>query len=418
MKRLMSFVLVFLIVLSIAIPSFAGNGELGKTHGQALFDLGIISGSGGDIKEADLITREEMVTILTRLLEGEDNFIPPATPTFKDVPSTHWAYKDIELAFSKGLTSGLGNGNFGLGDKINNNQAALFLLRSLGHDTSDIDYNTAASVIGEKHGLMLATTEEGSKQLIRGQVFELLAKALNMPTKDNPNMTKVDLLKYKNDGIQSFKNAMKNSIPFKAKKVEPEIIVNNKDFKLKDQIKYDKQAYLNYIKDNPTYFNVYEEVEKETKGMKIFVNKYLSGKYTKLELTDALIEKMNNYSVSFVSHGLDKYEEYYNSISNHINLNLLRDEDGKKVNMNSHVDSSEGYGGSGGYVTEIREYQDVANQKVYAILGKEEAYIELPDGTWDPDYKDFYFAFVVNSEGNVVECIGSTIYGQGYFMQK
>lgn len=217
--------LIVVLVVSASIPSSAVGTE--KTYGQVLFDLGIITGSNGDIKEADLITREEMVTILTRLLDGDTSFTPPTTPTFKDVPATHWAYKNIELAYSKGLTTGVGNGLFGLGAKINNNQASLFFLRSLGYDTSDIDYNKASSVIAEKYGLTLGKMEAGSKELIRGQVFELLAKTLDMHTKYNPSKKKIDLLQYESNKIEAFKLYMESTVLYKDQK--PETVVAEKE---------------------------------------------------------------------------------------------------------------------------------------------------------------------------------------------
>lgn len=414
MKKLLSFMLIVTLVLSMSIPSSVAAVDTGQTHGEALFDLGIVQGSDGEIKEGELITREEMVAILSRLLEGEINFVPPTTPTFQDVPTTHWSYKDVELAYNKGITSGVGNGKFGLGENINNNQAALFLLRSLGYDTSDIDYNKASSIINEKYNLALDTVEPGSKQLIRGQVFELLAKTLNMPTKDNPDTKKISLLKYDSDKIKKFETAMVNIVPFKVKKEETVVSENIEDFPLKKPITIDKQAYMDYLKINPTQSNVYDLAVKEATEMESFVNKYLSGKYTKLEITDELIEKINNYNIGFSSIELFQFDNDFYNNNCWINFMLSRDLEENKIIMDSFVDSSEGFAELTGYVTEIREYKNEDNSKAYAVLGKEQSYVDSEDGTYEMVYVDFYFAFTVDSKGNPLESIGYTTYGEGY----
>ena len=386
-----------------------------RSHGEALFDLGIITGSGGDIKEADLITREEMVTILSRLLEGEIDFVPPATPTFKDVPNTHWSYKDVELAYSKGITSGVDNGKFGLGDKVNNNQAALFLLRSLGYDTKDIDYEKASSVIAKKYKLTLNTVEAGSKQLIRGQVFELLAKTLNMPTKDNPDTKKVALLKYKLDKIQGFEAAMDNVVEFKVKEIE---IGGNEDvseFTLKKASSIDKGKYMEYLKANPDQENRYDLVVKERNEMKSFINKYLSVKHTKLKITDELIENITNNNRVYSYTELGEYEDDIYWSNGWVNIFISRDDEKKdKINMTSMVESGQGIGESDGYVTEIREYKHGNGKTAYAVLGKERSYVESKDGTYKDEYSDFYFSFVLDSKGNTIENIGYIRYGAGY----
>ena len=58
------------------------------------------------------VTRAEMAAFLTRAL-GQDKQIPPATPTFADVPTGYWAYGQIEAFVRLGITTGCGTDELG-----------------------------------------------------------------------------------------------------------------------------------------------------------------------------------------------------------------------------------------------------------------------------------------------------------------
>lgn len=406
MKRIITLLLTVVLILSLTVPTFADGTVEKKTYGEILFDLGIILGSNGDLKEGDLITREEMVTILTRLIEEDTDFTPPANPTFKDVPTSHWAYENIELAYSKGITSGIGNGLFGLGDKINYNQAALFLIRSLGYDTSHIDYNNAAAVIAEEYGLKLEEAEQGFKELIRGQVFELLAKTLDMPTKDNPSKSKVELLNFDSEALETFKAAVKKAVPYKLeeKEVEPTAIGDLSEFPLKELPNIDKEAYLQYLKKNPDEQNALELIEKDIERMKTYVNKYLTVDYRVLEITDSLIEELNSYPPGFLAIDIKQDGDDFHTTYNGVLIALSRD--GDQLTIKFTVSSLERFAYSEGYVTEIREYNYGNGLKVYAILGQEKISGNV--------YDDFYVSLVVDAEGKLYEGIGKASHGIGY----
>lgn len=60
------------------------------------------------------------------------SFIPTEkvqAATFKDVPSGHWAYSDIEKASSLDIIKGLGSGIFGMGQEVNRAEFASYLTR-------------------------------------------------------------------------------------------------------------------------------------------------------------------------------------------------------------------------------------------------------------------------------------------------
>ena len=58
------------------------------------------------------VTRAEMATFLARTL-GQARRPPPATPTFADVPTDHWAYQQIEAFATLGITTGCGTDDLG-----------------------------------------------------------------------------------------------------------------------------------------------------------------------------------------------------------------------------------------------------------------------------------------------------------------
>ena len=217
MKKIRILVLAMILIISGSHNAFSesnagvlNQGLLNeeKTFGEILYDLGIIKGSGGgDLKENDEITRQEMVAILNRLTLKDDKFSVPDKTSFKDVPKEHWAYKDIERAYQIGLTSGIGNGYFGLGQKITSNQASLFLVRSLGFDTTDIDYSKASQEIKDQFSLSLETSVSRNRHLKRSQVFELMAKTLNTQPYGHSKKL-VELLGYSQNKVEAFKNGL------------------------------------------------------------------------------------------------------------------------------------------------------------------------------------------------------------------
>jgi S-layer homology domain len=79
----------------------------------------------------DLVTRDQMAVFIERALGVTD---PPAPQgqRFSDVPSTFWAYAFIEDLASRGITSGCTPANYCPGDPITREQMAVFLERAVG----------------------------------------------------------------------------------------------------------------------------------------------------------------------------------------------------------------------------------------------------------------------------------------------
>jgi hypothetical protein len=91
----------------------------------------IAGGSNGNFNPAGTLTRGHMIIMLVRAL-GYDTVNIPSTPTFKDVPATHWAYKFVEAAYREGIITKGPTGKFGINENCTRQQMAAIFVRSLG----------------------------------------------------------------------------------------------------------------------------------------------------------------------------------------------------------------------------------------------------------------------------------------------
>ena len=431
MKRILSFVCILVVIFSLTVASFA-EASTSNTHGELLYNLGIVSGSSNTemiLDEDQLLTRQEMVAILNRLsLDDDSAFVVPTTPTFKDVPANHWAFKDVELAAHKGLTSGIGNGLFGLDEKINYNQAALFLARALKFDTSDIDYENAAAMIKADYNLSLEISTEGSKALERADIFELLNKSLTMKV-NGKETTMIENLDFSEADKSSFLEKQANVIRYRTRleneqedtKDDATVDAGTFEYKLSVLPEFSKDEfhaqamlheYTTWIADadyNGEY--IYDKSVKVTNDMTTFMHKYFKEDYTVLSKTDgmALLEKDSpSFNAVEVYEATSEWaKEQGMTVGAMENYNSLIFNNGE---LSLHVSSSEGIGGSSFTYEEMRQYKIKDGLTPYVIMLKEKA--------WGPknemEMVDAYFAFTVNSKGQIVESAGSTTYGKGY----
>ena len=97
-----------------------------------LVELGITSGTGqGMFGPGDTVTREQMAVFLTRAL----NEVPSegycgAEGPFTDVPSSWWSCKYVKRLVELGITAGIGQGLYGLGNPVKRDQMAVFISRA------------------------------------------------------------------------------------------------------------------------------------------------------------------------------------------------------------------------------------------------------------------------------------------------
>ncbi len=95
-----------------------------------LAELQIVSGNGaGGFEPERSITREEFLKILLVALELEGTGEPVE---FSDVDQNAWYAPYISTAKELGITSGMGDGTFGIGQQISRQDMAVFAYRAMG----------------------------------------------------------------------------------------------------------------------------------------------------------------------------------------------------------------------------------------------------------------------------------------------
>lgn len=410
--------LTFLVALLVVLAGFAISvqAETEKSYGQLLQEIGLIKGSDNGLQEDKEITREEMVTILVRLesdKQGYESFVAPQNPSFTDVPASHWAYRDIEYAYKKGLTGGIGEGKFGLKKRITYDQASLFLLRSLGYDGKEIHFAHAAKEIADKYDLRLQNREVGKAFLKRDQVFELMAKALSMKPKTATGFAKLHTIDLDWPKVDKWLEAVKKASPRPDRKRA--LRYYNNEWKALDLSIYPKNIE-DYIKEDYVREG-YENGKIHDKKMKEFIQKYLGGAYKNLSLQTSSLEiKADEYGqtdVFYEARELFFDEEKKELDANPSGITVSFGEHEGRMKAFVDISSGLGSGSSRGIVDEIRRYSDKNGMKVFFVAGTEQ-YDRYYENEPVDEFSYFYVAYTVDKDGNVIEAIGSSSYGTGY----
>ena len=94
----------------------------------AIASANLVGGKGdGTFDPTGKLTRAQMAAILVKAykLEGE------SAKKFKDVPTSHWAHKQVHILANSGITTGNEKGNFEPNKPVNRAQFSAFLYRSI-----------------------------------------------------------------------------------------------------------------------------------------------------------------------------------------------------------------------------------------------------------------------------------------------
>lgn len=119
--------------LDTTIASTPQFKDVPKTHRyfneiNAIASANLVGGKGdGTFDPAGQLTRAQMAAILVKAykLSGE------SSKKFKDVPTSHWAYKQVHILANSGITTGNEKGNFEPNKPVNRAQFSAFLYRSI-----------------------------------------------------------------------------------------------------------------------------------------------------------------------------------------------------------------------------------------------------------------------------------------------
>lgn len=180
MKRFISLIMVVMLLIGIMPASMAAT----KTAGEELRDLGLLTGdTEGNLMEDKYLTRSEMMVILARMLgefDEAENY--RLKSTFTD-GNNHWAERYVAYAQMRGWTSGMGNNEFGYEMKHTAQQAAVFMLKTLGY-IADTDFTwTNAFQKATQLDLFDDVDVEPSEDIIRGDLFRVMMRTLNTEMK-------------------------------------------------------------------------------------------------------------------------------------------------------------------------------------------------------------------------------------------
>ena len=180
MKRFISLIMVVMLLIGIMPASMAAT----KTAGEELRDLGLLTGdTEGNLMEDKYLTRSEMMVILARMLgefDEAENYLKKST--FTD-GNNHWAERYVAYAQMRGWTSGMGNNEFGYEMKHTAQQAAVFMLKTLGY-VADTDFTwTNAFQKATQLDLFDDVDVEPAQDIIRGDLFRVMLRTLNTEMK-------------------------------------------------------------------------------------------------------------------------------------------------------------------------------------------------------------------------------------------
>ncbi|MEW9109077.1 MAG: S-layer homology domain-containing protein [Cytobacillus gottheilii] len=149
MKKTAGFVLSAAILSGAFAPTYSQAAgmipfkDIEGSYAQAaileLQENGILQGNGaGKFNPKGTISREQFAIVLANALKLNLEETP-ATPSFSDIPASHYAYKHIEAVKKAGIALGYKDGTFNGTEKLNREQMAVLYVRALGKDVDGYD---------------------------------------------------------------------------------------------------------------------------------------------------------------------------------------------------------------------------------------------------------------------------------------
>jgi Tol biopolymer transport system component len=118
----------------------AGEGYWAVDYILACVNAGVVGGySDGTYRPSLPVTRDAMAVFVSRSLAGGDAGVPagPATPTFSDVGTGHWAYRYVEYCSARGVVGGYADG-YHPNEVVNRAQMAVFVSRAMAGGDANV----------------------------------------------------------------------------------------------------------------------------------------------------------------------------------------------------------------------------------------------------------------------------------------
>ncbi len=186
MKKWAAFCLAACLFLTTAVSAQTVE------HAKALFDLGLLKGTGTGFSEEGLelernATRVEICITVVRMLGKEEkaNYQQNGHP-FTDVPA--WGSAAVGWLYENYLVNGISDTYFGAQDTATVQQFSTMLLRVLGYQDAAGDFSYAkASDFAVSVGLLPAASA-GRTALSRSDMIDMCYKALKAPIKNSKRL--------------------------------------------------------------------------------------------------------------------------------------------------------------------------------------------------------------------------------------
>lgn len=178
--------LVQLLVVSTVVSAEGENTSEGVStvvsydaNAKKLLALGLLDEE--QIMDSDsTITKGEFCAIVVKLFALEQFVSTPEHTYFYDVPISHPYIREISFLYEAGMINGTGDNKFGADDAITFDAALTILLRGLGYENvaaRNGGYPTGYYRVADNYGVLDGIEIGGSKQLLAGDMYKLLANA-------------------------------------------------------------------------------------------------------------------------------------------------------------------------------------------------------------------------------------------------
>lgn len=193
MKRVLSLVLAFMLVLTSIMPAFAED-SMDSEAGKALESYGVIAGTDKGLDEGTPLSRAMMAVIWSQMygMKAEAEAYAFA-PSFTDVEEGKWYTPYIAFAEQKGwMTGDAAGGTFRPNDPMSAQQINATFVKALGYDVAWPEVNAKAEELG------IAVTASDTTSVLRGEAFATMIEVLNTPKMDETDTlgTKLALPNY------------------------------------------------------------------------------------------------------------------------------------------------------------------------------------------------------------------------------
>mgnify|MGYP001357073893 CR=1 FL=1 len=180
MKKSLSLVVALALVFSLLAPAMAFAATSQETAaGNELKDLGVLTGnSQGDLLLDNQLDREDMIVLLSRLLDAEEEAAAyENTHGWSDVQDPFYdSY--ISWAMDNGYTNGVGDGSlFGYDRQLTVQELLQFMLRALGY--TDVAWNDVPAKAQELG--LAAANENMTAVATRGKMAVVTLATLETP---------------------------------------------------------------------------------------------------------------------------------------------------------------------------------------------------------------------------------------------